>query len=530
MTTFAATGALARDLRATMRGSVIAAGDPGYDEARAPHTVNVDQRPAAVVVPKDAADVAAVVRAAAAAGLRVTAQAGGHGATSAMEDCVLIRTHELRDVEVDVRAASARVGAGVRWGELHEVTARHGLHGVCGSAPDISIAGYCLGGGISWFARALGSGAGSVLAIEVVDGDGTRSRLTPDRDPEAFWALRGGAGSLAVVTALEVRLHRAPAIFGGLLTWSGEHARDVLGAWRRWVETVGEEVTSMATVMHVPPLPTVPPELRGRCVVRVGVSVLGDETWGREVVAPLRAAAPVLIDDLRPTGIDELGTLAQEPPMPLPAQLDGTLLTDVDEATLDRLVALAGPESGTPLAFVQLRHLGGALARDPETPSVFGAVPEPFFAYALGAPLGGPGARRGDRRSAARLPHRRGPDVDRPVPADLPRRRPGPWTGLPPGRRGAPGRGEGAARSRRRRDRQPPPAGGRTVARATPTARGAARAAAHRPGTQRGPRRHGALSSHHDWTCTDGPTAPGGPDPSGPSAGGPGWTPLGVPA
>src|SRR4051812_28753718 len=213
MTTFAATGTLAHDLRATLRGSVLAAGDPGYDEARAPHTVNVDQRPAAVVVPKDAADVAAAVRAAAAAGLRVTAQAGGHGATSAMEDCVLIRTHELRDVEVAGRAASARVGAGVRWGELHDVTARHGLHGVCGSAPDISIAGYCLGGGISWFARALGSGAGAVLAIEVVDGDGTRPRLTPDRDPEALWAPRGGTGSPAIPTAPEGRLPRGPARF-----------------------------------------------------------------------------------------------------------------------------------------------------------------------------------------------------------------------------------------------------------------------------------------------------------------------------
>ena len=194
MTTFAATGALARDLRATVRGSVIAAGDPGYDEARAAHVVNVDQRPAAVVVPKDAADVAAAVRAAAAAGLRVTAQAGGHGATSAMEDCVLIRTHELRDVEVDVRAASARVGAGVRWGELHDVTARHGLHGVCGSAPDISIAGYCLGGGISSFARALGSGAGLGPRARGRRRRRRRGRAHPDRDPEAFWALRGGSG------------------------------------------------------------------------------------------------------------------------------------------------------------------------------------------------------------------------------------------------------------------------------------------------------------------------------------------------
>src|SRR3954468_23718923 len=101
MNLIAAACTIADDLRDAVRGLVAAPGDPAYDEARFAHHVNIDQRPAAVVIPADADDVSAPVRLAAAHGLRVTGQAGGHGATTTMEDCVLVRTHDLRSIEVD---------------------------------------------------------------------------------------------------------------------------------------------------------------------------------------------------------------------------------------------------------------------------------------------------------------------------------------------------------------------------------------------------------------------------------------------
>src|SRR3954465_12618078 len=124
MNLIAAVGSIADDLRAVGRGIGAAPGYPAYGGARFAHHVNVDQRPAAVVIPLDADDVSATVRLAAAHGLRVTAQAGGHGATSSMEACVLVRPHDLRSIEVDPAAGRALVGAGVRWGELHQESAR----------------------------------------------------------------------------------------------------------------------------------------------------------------------------------------------------------------------------------------------------------------------------------------------------------------------------------------------------------------------------------------------------------------------
>ena len=56
-------------LRGLCGGAVYLPGDAGYDEARTPWNVAVDQRPAAVAYPANAVETAQLVRAAVAAGL-----------------------------------------------------------------------------------------------------------------------------------------------------------------------------------------------------------------------------------------------------------------------------------------------------------------------------------------------------------------------------------------------------------------------------------------------------------------------------
>ena len=86
----------------------------------------------------------------------------------------------------------------------------HGLTALAGSAPDVGVVGYSLGGGISWHARSLGLAANNVLAIELVTADGAHRRVDADNEPELFWALRGGGGTFGVVTAIEFRLFASP--------------------------------------------------------------------------------------------------------------------------------------------------------------------------------------------------------------------------------------------------------------------------------------------------------------------------------
>jgi FAD/FMN-containing dehydrogenase len=372
------------DLRRDVRGTVLAPGDPGWDDARLPWNRLIDQQPAALVVAADAGDVATTMRWAVAHAVPVSAQPNGHGASTSLDGTVVVRTSALDEIWVDADARVARVGAGVKWGDLQTALDGTGLTGLIGSNGDVTVVGYCLGGGLSWFSRAYGPGAGSVRAVEVVDATGAHRWVRGDRpeDADLLWALRGGGGDFALVTAMEVELHPAPQIYGGLLAFPVDAARPVLRAFREVTASAPEELTAWATIMHLPDVPFIPEELRGVSLALVMATYLGDAAEAERLLAPVRAAGPVLRDTLRPLAPGEVGLLAEEPVDPVPAALAGARLHAFDDAAIDTLLAVAGAGSGTPLMQVQVRHVGGALARE-RVPSAAGAAPEPYLLTGL---------------------------------------------------------------------------------------------------------------------------------------------------
>lgn len=122
-----------------------------------------------------------------------------------------------------------------------------GLAPVVGSAPGVGVVGYLTGGGVGPLARIWGAGSDHVRAFDVVTGDGLLRRATAEEEPDLFWGLRGGKGTLGVVTAVEIDLFRQPEVYGGALYLDGSHARDVLHAWREWCGTLPPEgATSVA--------------------------------------------------------------------------------------------------------------------------------------------------------------------------------------------------------------------------------------------------------------------------------------------
>ena len=372
-------------LRATLTGTLVAPGDPGWDAARQPWKVLIDQQPVAVVQAAGADDVVATVRWAAARGVPVTAQPSGHGASRALDGAVLVRTGALDDIWVDAAAGVARVGAGVRWSTLQRELDGTGLTGLVGSNPDVSVVGFCLGGGLSWFSRAYGSGAGSVRAVEVVDATGALRWVRSDEpaDADLLWALRGGGGDFAVVTAVEIDLFPAPQIYGGLLAFPAQVAPAVFRAFAAVTASAPEELTTWAAVMHLPDAPFVPAELRGASLALVLATYLGDAADAERLLAPVRAAGPVVRDTVRVLAPGEVGLLAEEPVEPSPVVLTGTRLHTFDQSTIDAVLGAVGHGSGTPLLQLQVRHTGGALARE-RVPSAAGTAEEPYLLTGLG--------------------------------------------------------------------------------------------------------------------------------------------------
>jgi FAD/FMN-containing dehydrogenase len=371
-------------------GAVHLPGDPAYDIARSPWNLQADDHPAAVVYPAFPDEVAEVLRAAAAAGLSVAPQGTGHGAPpleGRLSDAVLLRTSAMTELSIDPGRRTARAGAGVLWGDLADAAGGAGLAARHPSSPDVGVVGYSLGGGIGWYARRLGLQCTAVTAVELVLADGTFVRATADREPDLFWALRGGAAPLGVVTALEFELFPLETVVAGFLAWDWTAVEEVLPGWVAWCATAPEEATTSFRLLEAPDAEDVPAELRGRRFAMVDGAVLGDDATAAEVLAPLRALRPEL-DTVARVPASSLVRLHLDPEGPTPAYASSTLVSGLPDAAIAAVVDAAGPRSGTRLAAAELRQLGGALARPAPDGGALSMLEGGFLALGLGLGLG----------------------------------------------------------------------------------------------------------------------------------------------
>ncbi len=365
-------------------GRVHLPGTPGYDAARTPWNVAIDQRPAAVAVPHTVEEVVALVRAARRLGLRVAPQSTGHGAAplhGRLAGSLLLRMHGLTGVQVDGAARTARVVGGTTWGPVVQAAAEHGLTAAHGSAPDVGVVGYTLSGGMSFYGRRHGLAVNHVRAVELVTPDGHLVRCSATEQSELFWAVRGAGGNLGVVVAVEVDLLPYRDVVAGMLLWDASATDRVVSAWARWVRDLPESVTTSLRVMHFPPIPELPPFLSGRDVVVVDGAVLEDDDEAAALLAPLRDLAPEM-DTFGRVPCPAVLDVHMDPPAPTPAATAHAVLGHLDVAGVAAFVRASLEPSG--LMFTELRHVGGAFGRAPESAGALGSLPGELVLHCVG--------------------------------------------------------------------------------------------------------------------------------------------------
>jgi FAD/FMN-containing dehydrogenase len=350
-------------LRDTLSGTIVLAGDADYDVARLPWNLAVDQRPAAVATPADVADVQAIVRAAAEAGLRVTTQPNGHGAEGDLDGVVLIRPSRFDELSVDPEARLLRVGAGVNWGRALQQLDDTGLIGLAGSNPEVSVVGLALNGGHSMFSRKYGLTARSIVAVELVDGEGEVRRVTDADDPELLWALRGGGGLFGVVTAIELALYPGDQLFGGSLVFPIETATTVLPAAVELARDIPELGLDLG-LARFPDMELLPPPLRGQTVASVALVHVGDEVTGRGYADRLISVAEPIANTTTAFTIGSLAAVAAEPVDPMPTVDYGTVLSSLDDEFIRDLVDTFLQAADRGLMRLGVRVLGGAIAEE----------------------------------------------------------------------------------------------------------------------------------------------------------------------
>jgi hypothetical protein len=205
-----------------------------------------------------------------------------------------------------------------------------------------------------------------VAAIEVVTADGESRTVDAATDPDLFWALRGGGGGYAVVTALHVELVPVSEAYAGALLFPPELAVDGIRAYRDWTADAPEEAGSMVRMLNLPPIPDIPEPLRGKKWLAVTVACIGSREEGEKAIAPLREIGQPVIDSFDQIPAVGLTRIAMDPEPPVPALGHHRLLVELPDDAISAFVDVAGPESGAPLLLAELRHLGGAFRRPAE--------------------------------------------------------------------------------------------------------------------------------------------------------------------
>ncbi len=368
----------------SIRGRVATSSDPDWDEARQAWNLAADQQPEAVALVESADDVSKTVRFARENGLRVAGQGTGHGAVplGSLEGVILIKTGRMRDVLIE--GEKARVEAGALAEDVADAAIESGRSSMPGTSPNVGVTGYTLGGGLSWFGRKHGWACNKVSAIELVTADGEARTVNAASDPDLFWALRGGGGGYAIVTALHVELLPISEAYAGSILFPAEVAADGLRAYRDWTASAPEEVGSLLRMMNLPPLPDVPEPIRGKKFLAITATVIGSEDEGKETIAPLREIGEPIMDTFAQIPAPGLTRIAMDPEPPVPGLGHHGLLRELPDEGIDAFYEVGGPESGSPLLVSEIRHLGGALARPAEGGGALDKLDAAYVMFGIG--------------------------------------------------------------------------------------------------------------------------------------------------
>jgi FAD binding domain/Berberine and berberine like len=372
-------------LQGRLTGPSFVADTPGYEQEVAVFNEVVRHRPGIVVGAASATDVSTAVRFASRHAMNVAVLNTGHGPSlAAGPDTLMITVRRMSGIDIDPATSTARVEAGVRFGQLVEDAAPHGLAPLAGSSPGVGVVGYTLGGGASFtMGRKHGWAADHVSAIDVVTPDGELRRVTAQSDSDLFGALLGGKSNFGVVTAMESDLFPVTHLYAGALFYSGEHARDVLNAYRLFAQTAPEDISSTVALLNFPPLPFLPPFMQGKLTVSVRISHVGDAATGSELIEPLRRAAPLLMDTVDEIPFTQFASIAADPTDPAAAVEQFGLLRELTEEAVDAIIDVAGPGANSAVNIVDIRQLGGAYGRSPAFTNAVGGRDAAYAFFAL---------------------------------------------------------------------------------------------------------------------------------------------------
>src|SRR5437868_12371378 len=259
-------------LAAAIRGAVVVRGDDRYDEARALYNAMIDRKPAAIAYCVDEADVAAAIGFARDRGLRLAVRGGGHngGGLGSVDDGLVIDLSGMAEITLDPAASMVRVQGGAKLKDVDAATHAHGLAVPVGIIGTTGVGGLTLGGGTGHLTRTHGLTIDHLVAATVVLADGSVVQVDAEREPDLFWALRGGGGNFGVVTSFSFNCVPVTNVVAGPMWWPVEQTEEILSWYRDFIGDQPLELGGFFNFHSVPPVDMFPAEyhLQKVCGVR----------------------------------------------------------------------------------------------------------------------------------------------------------------------------------------------------------------------------------------------------------------------
>ncbi len=361
-------------LRRAIRGEIIGPDHGTYDDSRRLWNAIHDLRPALIVRPTDAEEVATAVRFALDQDLEIAIRSGAHSAVghSSCDGGLVIDVSAMRGAWPSTRVAVWRARTAARSsGELDVAAQHHGLVCPVGVVGHTGVAGLTLGGGIGRLQRNFGLTIDSLRAVEIVTADGRLVRASAAEEPELFWGLRGAGWNFGVATAFEFDLHPfGPMLHRGVAMYPASQVHDVWSTFRDAARTLPDTVSVILGISMAGPTSDHPDAPAGGPIVVVAYNHSGDAGAVERDTAPLRAGP-------RPVS----STTTSEPYLDVQTAHDlvlgwgrrsfikGLYADDIRPGALDALVAHVA--SGPPEASVSITMQGGAISRIAEDATAF---------------------------------------------------------------------------------------------------------------------------------------------------------------
>jgi FAD/FMN-containing dehydrogenase len=293
---------------------------------------------------------------------------------------LVIDLSQMRGVFVDPEERIARVQGGATWGDVDRETQLYDLAAPGGVISSTGIGGLTLHGGVGWLRRKLGLSLDNLLSVEIVTADGQVRTASATENRDLFWAVRGAGSNFGVVTSFEFQLHSVgPMVALAAPAYALEDAGRVIPAWRDFMGTAPDEISSHAVFWSVPAVEMFPAELHGRAIVIPASVFAGPAEEGEQALRPIREFAEPLLDlsgtmpyDVLQTGFDWAF------PKGWFYYWKSLYLNALDDAAITQIITLAG-ERPSPQSLIALWHHGGAMARVGAEETAFGSRAAPFL-------------------------------------------------------------------------------------------------------------------------------------------------------